>query len=189
MTRFLLTVAFAATVALAGCDSYGIDDPAGPLPTDPADPSDPTDPTPTDSTTNPTPTNPDLAAALGCFSVGNAGMGGALGGSLVSTDCTLEADRFPEYEGGEYLDAYAFTLDEEATVEINLDANAFDPVLALLNEDMELVDFNDDRGPGEPADDEGATISRTLDPGTYVVIASSFFEGEQGTYTLRMTEE
>ncbi|HLA63991.1 MAG TPA: DVUA0089 family protein [Rhodothermales bacterium] len=191
MTRFLLTAVFAATIALAGCDSYGIDDPTGPLPTDPSGPGDPTDPTPTDSTENPgpVPTNPELAEALGCFSVGNAGMGGALGGSLVETDCVLEAGRFPEYEGGEFLDAYAFTLDEETTVEINLDANAFDPVLALLNEDMEVLDFNDDRGPGDPADDEGSTIVQTLEAGTYVVVASSFFDGEQGTYTLRMTEE
>src|SRR5690606_24735645 len=100
-----------------------------------------------------------LAAALGCDAVALANMGGSVSGSLVDTDCALEAGRFPEYEGGEFLDAYAFRLTDSTAVRLDLDAGAFDPLLVLLDENLDVVAYNDDRVPGDPAVDEGATIA------------------------------
>jgi hypothetical protein len=170
-------VAFAGL--LGGCDAYGLD----PEITDPTVP--PVEPPP--------PTNgidtAALAAALGCDAVGLAQMGGATGGSLSDTDCVLALGRFPLYDGDEFLDGFAFRLDDATAVRLDLEAGGFDPVLILLDAEMNLVAFNDDRDPGDPAANENARIDTTLAAGTYVAIATSFFDGQRGTYALTMSEQ
>jgi hypothetical protein len=125
-----------------------------------------------------------LAVALGCPQVGLAQIGGAVSGSLTDGDCRLAAGRLPLHEGGEPVDAWAFRLEDSTSLRLDMEAGGFDAVLAVLNEDMELVAFNDDRIPGEPAPDENAGIEITLPDGTFVAVATSFFDHERGTYLL-----
>src|SRR5687768_6599632 len=164
-------------VALTGCDTMGIDPPITPPPGQ-----------------NPPPTGNEidtaaLAAALGCESVGLAQVGGAVAGALTDDDCMLAAGRLPEHEGDERVDAYAFRFDDSTSVRIDLEAAGYDAVLALLDDDMELVAFNDDRIPGNPAPDEDATLELTVPAGTYVAVATSFFGTERGSYSLTVAEE
>ena len=176
----VMALGILVVVAMTGCDTMGID----PAPTPPP-------------TQNPPPGgNPPgdidtaaLAAALGCQNVGLAQLGGAVAGALTDDDCTLVADRFPHHEGGERVDAYAFRVSDSTAIRLDLEAGGFDAVLALLDEDMELVAFNDDRIPGEPAPDEDATIEITLAAGTYVAVATSFFETGRGSYSLTVAEQ
>jgi hypothetical protein len=168
-----MALAILVVVTLTGCDTYGID----PLPVPP--------------TQNPGPGgNPGgidtaaLAAALGCPEVSLAQVNGSVSGALTDSDCALPAGRFPLHEGGERVDAFAFELADSTALRIDLEALGFDAVLALLNEDMDLVAFNDDRIPGEPAPDQNATIDTTLAGGTYVAVATSFFDHERGSYSL-----
>lgn len=166
-------------VALTGCDQMGID----PLPQDPP-------------VQNPPPGgNPGgidtaaLAAALGCPQVGLAQIGGAVSGALTDSDCRLPAGRFPLHEGGEPVDAWAFRLEDSTSLRIDMEAGGFDAVLAVLNEDMEIVAFNDDRIPGEPAPDQNAGVEITLPDGTFVAVTTSFFESERGTYLVSIATD
>jgi hypothetical protein len=182
MTRSLL-LALLVALPLAGCDSYGLD----PITNPPVD-NPPVDNPPVD---NPPPGGIDtaaLAAALGCDGMGLAQMDGAVGGALTETDCTLDADRFPLHDGGEFLDGFAFRLADSTTVRLDLQAGGFDAVLVLLDEDMDVVAYNDDMEPGNPAPDENARVELALAPGTYVAVATSFHDGERGTYALTMSE-
>jgi hypothetical protein len=92
-------------------------------------------------------------------------------GALEHTDCT-RANRA-------YRDAWTFELDAEEVVRIDLHADAFDPLLVLLDESGAEVAVDDDGGPGL-----NARIERALVPGVYVVLATSFRAGEVGAYTL-----
>lgn len=167
-------------VAMTGCDTMGID-PAPNLPPGQNPPPGGNPPGGIDTAA--------LAAALGCQHVGLAQIGGAVAGALTDDDCTLEPNRFPHHEGGERVDAYAFRVSDSTALRLDLEAGGFDAVLALLNEDMELIAFNDDRIPGDPAPDEDATIEITLGAGTYVAVATSFFEGDRGSYLLVVAEQ
>jgi len=165
-------------VSLTGCDTMGIDE----LPEPPAQ--------------NPPPAgNPGsidtaaLAASLGCSEVLLAQVGGAVSGALTDGDCVLPAGRLPLHDGGERVDAYAFELADSANVRLDMQAPGFDAVLALLDEEMSVVAFNDDRIPGEPAPDEDARIEVRLGGGVYVAIATSFFESDRGSYSLTVVEE
>jgi hypothetical protein len=171
------TLAFGilVVVALTGCDQMGID----PLPENPPVQNPPPGGTPPGSIDTAA-----LAAALGCPQVGLAQIGGAVSGSLSDGDCRLPAGRLELHDGGEPVDAWAFRLEDSAAVRIEMEAGGFDAVLALLDEDMQVIAFNDDRVPGDPAPDENAALELTLPDGTFVAVATSFFDYERGTYLL-----
>ncbi len=164
-------------VALTGCDTMGID----PAPIPPPGQNPPPSGNEIDTAA--------LAAALGCDDVGLAQVGGGVAGALTDDDCALAAGRFPHHEGDERVDGYAFRVDDSTAIRIDLEAAGYDAVLALLDADMELLAFNDDRIPGNPAPDENATVELTVPAGTYVAVATSFFGTDRGSYSLTVATE
>jgi hypothetical protein len=189
--------ALALLMFTAGCDNtYGIDeiddDVVNPRP-------DPVEPGPGPVKPGPAPVDPEpepdaidtaaLAEALGCATVDVTEVDATERGELGAGDCVLEADRFVEYEGGEFVDAYAFRLTEATTLRLDLRAAGMDMYLYLTDADGELLASNDDRDPGDPAADENALVEADLEPGVYVALATSFDEEEAGRYTLTLSAD
>lgn len=84
---------------------------------------------------------------------------------------------------GSYVDYYEFSLSSAQSVTITLNSTQFDAMLLLFNRASgDLVDFDDDSGEGGIGTNSRIQIS--LPAGTYVIGATSFEEGETGTYQL-----
>lgn len=81
---------------------------------------------------------------------------------------------------------YSFSLSESKSVEINLKCTPGnncsgnpDTYMFLLNEDGSQLTYNDDGGSGL-----NSRITRTLDPGTYYIVAATYSSGRTGTFNL-----
>lgn len=73
---------------------------------------------------------------------------------------------------------YTFTLTENTTVLINL-TSSVDTYLFLLRENGSQLTSNDDGGVGY-----NSRISRSLDAGTYFIVAATYSSGRNGTFNL-----
>ncbi|MDZ7705408.1 MAG: PEGA domain-containing protein [Trueperaceae bacterium] len=91
----------------------------------------------------------------------------------LSTDDALRDDS--------YVDLYILTLDEPTTVVIDMMSGPIDPYLYLETADGTPIAENDDGPTGTDAQ-----IREALEPGSYRILASSFFGGDTGPYTLRV---
>ncbi|MDZ7704721.1 MAG: hypothetical protein U5L04_09600 [Trueperaceae bacterium] len=97
------------------------------------------------------------------------------------TDGELTSD--DAQRGGSYIDLYTLSVSEETTVVITMTSDPLDPYLYLEAGDGTLIAENDDGAGGF-----NARISRTLEPGDYRVLASTFASDATGTYTLEVSE-
>jgi hypothetical protein len=97
-----------------------------------------------------------------------------------ATEIGLEDQPSGSISGGD-RDVFAFSLDSEATVEIQSDG-AIDTAGRLYDETGSLLDSDDDSGPGL-----GFSISRSLPAGRYFVRVESS-HGASGTYTLSLDQ-
>ncbi len=77
---------------------------------------------------------------------------------------------------------YTFTLTENTTVLINL-TSSVDTYLFLLRENGSQLTYNDDGGVGY-----NSRISRSLDAGTYFIVAATYSSGRTGTFNLTVEE-
>ncbi|MBI5789555.1 MAG: PPC domain-containing protein, partial [Candidatus Schekmanbacteria bacterium] len=97
-------------------------------------------------------------------------------GSLESGDHRLY--------GGQYCDWYSFEGQAGQRVLISLIVSDFDPVLQLLNAaNWKPVAIDDDHGGGMNAALGGFTLPYS---GTYLIWATSYYEGESGGYSLSL---
>lgn len=86
---------------------------------------------------------------------------------------------------GSYIDYYSLQLDATARVDLTLVSARVDPFLYLFdseNRGIAQAFHPVDRRAGE---EEVATLTRTLEPGCYLVGASSWTRDQAGGYTLR----
>lgn len=103
----------------------------------------------------------------------NINVGQTVQGTLATSDC--------KDTEGEYMDVYRLAISQQTTVTIAMSSQEFDAYLYLVDANGVVLDQNDDVG-----NSNNAAITRTLQPGTYYINASSFDENETGAYTLRV---
>lgn len=118
--------------------------------------------------------DPSGPAALECT-------GGVALSVGASVDGTLEEGDALDIHG-EFLDRYALTVEQTATVEITMRSSDVDAFLWLLRTSGFVLDQDDDSGEG--ADGLDARIVRPLERGCYLVEATTSFAGQTGDYTL-----
>lgn len=98
-------------------------------------------------------------------------LGTAVNGSLTTNDCQ---------EQGFFTDYYEIRLNNGRDIRIDLASNDFDAFLELW--DRETGNFITEANFGGIGDN--ARIEGFLPAGTYVIAASSNFQGETGDYSL-----
>jgi adhesin/invasin len=123
----------------------------------------------------PTVTFSTQAIAAECPAPSVISLGVTTGGQLGSTGCRLTS--------GEFVEFYQFTVAQQSTVRLTMNASAFDPYVILLRENGAPVAENDDLAPGVDMNAEAFAI---LAPGTYVIAATSAIVGESGPFTVRI---
>jgi hypothetical protein len=120
---------------------------------------------------SPTAAIPD---ALDCDQVGSISLGQTINGRLDTQDCRLAEDDSP-------IDYYTFSVSSTRSVSLTMQSDDFDSFLILLDENGDLVQYDDD---GDPGSDLGADIQVTLSPGRYYIGANTVYASEGGYYTL-----
>ncbi len=96
-------------------------------------------------------------------------------GTLAATDCF-------GYDDGSLGDIYRFIRATTNTVTITMTSTTFDAYLRLLDSFGDLIVEDDNTGGGT-----NARIARSLAPGTYFLIGTSFLSGATGTYSITTT--
>lgn len=97
-----------------------------------------------------------------------------MNGALTTSDCQIN---------GFIVDAYRFALAETTEITVQLKSEAFDPILYLLDHNGSVM-ASDDDGAGNL----NSRISRTLNAGVYFLYASSYSQGETGSYEITLIE-
>ena len=109
-----------------------------------------------------------------------------LGRGSTRNDTLDDSCPTPYYPAGEYARYYEFTLNQEATVTVEMTSRDVDSWLALRSGpppgSAEVLEENDDGGGGGDA-----RIERVLDTGTYTIEATTLSVGETGDFTLTVT--
>ncbi|MFM7219330.1 MAG: PPC domain-containing protein [Nodosilinea sp.] len=92
-----------------------------------------------------------------------------------------------DVEGVErYVDIHEFTGKANQTVSIYLESDDFDPIVALLDANAEVMEVNDDLN--DKSLNAGLTVTLP-DSGEYYVLVTSVEPSGQGTYGLRVLPE
>lgn len=116
---------------------------------------------------------------------GTAAVGESRTGALDEVDCSLD-QIFPSFPAA-YVDRWELTLPSRTAIRADLTSGAFDPFLIVVDPQGNFLAFNDDLG-GVGSDDLDARISRIFGAGDYVVLATSSFAGQTGSYQLEISE-
>ncbi|WP_236146365.1 trypsin-like peptidase domain-containing protein [Leptolyngbya iicbica] len=96
----------------------------------------------------------------------------------LNTDSDVLAD-------GSFFDAYVFAGQRGQRIEIEMVSQDLDAYLIVLSEDSDSLYLEDD----DSAGDLNARVMATLPAdGDYIILANSFGRGEQGRYSLRLSE-
>jgi hypothetical protein len=110
---------------------------------------------------------------------------GSSANSLSLNDCTV-IDLTVGGTDTSFIDVYEFEVEAPTTVSFSVDSPQLDSVLILADRDLNYLDF-DDKTSGLC----GSTLSTTLAPGSYLLLANTFVEpikaecGNTGTYSLQ----
>ena len=121
------------------------------------------------------PTAP-LTDSLACnTTVGTVGLRQTVTGILTNESC-----RFAD---GTRADRWRIVLDSAAIITIDMTSLDVDPYLILRNSEGTLVAQDDDGG-GSP----DARITIGLAPGTYYIVANTYYQDEFGGYTLSVDQ-
>ena len=83
-----------------------------------------------------------------------------------------------------HYELYRIELEGATTVQIDMESTEIDSYLVLYDANEDEIAFNDDR------DDTtlDASLEVSLEPGCYIVMATSFEAGEIGAYTVSLSE-
>jgi hypothetical protein len=100
---------------------------------------------------------------------------------LSQDDETFDVDGV-EY----YMDIHCFTGEANQTVSIYLESTDFDPMVALLDANAEVIEANDDLN--DKSLNAGLTVTLP-DSGEYYVLVTSMEPSGQGTYGLSVLPE
>jgi len=109
-----------------------------------------------------------------CQEITDIALGQTLGGELGQGDCAQDQ--------GVYADRWRLTLDATQSVRVDLVSAYFDAYLEIRGESDAVLASNDDWG------SLNSRIVRELGPGSYVIVARSFWPGQTGAYDLSVRE-
>ncbi|HZT31977.1 MAG TPA: PPC domain-containing protein [Bryobacteraceae bacterium] len=113
----------------------------------------------------------------GCGPLRSVAPGDSVTAQLSYTSCQYPDDTF--------ADLYQLTLAASTTLQIDMTSTDFDAYLQILDAKGNIL-FEDDNGGGT----SNARISRTLDAGTYFVVAKPYADyASQGNYALTVTQK
>jgi hypothetical protein len=115
------------------------------------------------------------ATGISCPTPTIIAIGGTVNGNLGASGCTA-AD-------GAFVELYQFTVATTSAVRVAQSSAAFDSYLHLLRGNGEPVAEDDDAQSGGTLNSE---IFALLEPGTYVIGASSFLIGATGAFSLTL---
>jgi hypothetical protein len=110
---------------------------------------------------------------------------GTASGTLFVPDCTL-AQLGIDLSDGSFVDIYRVTLASGGFLTVALESTEIDAYAYLFDDTLtELIGINDDGGGGADS-----LISQVpLDAATYLILATSYAQGDTGSYTLTTTFE
>ena len=116
----------------------------------------------------------------GC-SVSSITVGQTLNGSLSSSDCILSGTN-------RYFDAYSFSGVTGQGIAASMDSSNFDTYLYLTNSANQILDEDNNSGPGTNSRIPGSSGFFTLPAtGTYFLRASSNTDNATGAYTISLS--
>ena len=93
---------------------------------------------------------------------------GTVTNSLVDGDCTV-AQITAGGSDFSYIDLYRIDLEKAATLSLTMTSSALDSVLLISDLDLTVIDYDD-----KLAEGCSSTLTRQLDPGSYLVLANTF---------------
>jgi serine protease Do len=97
-------------------------------------------------------------------------------GALAETDCRLPTNQ--------NADIWRVSLSAQTALRITLTSPAFNAYLILVNANGQVVAEDDDGSDGT-----NARITVTVPAGTYYIYATSYYEGQTGSYTLAVASQ
>jgi hypothetical protein len=109
--------------------------------------------------------------------VGTVSLAETVTGTLDTADCDNPFEG--EWPIGTFADAWQLRVETAATVHIEMTSTEFNAVLYLSDAELHLLGYDHGSGPNSKA-----RISRSLEPGTYLIWASSFYAHSTGGYVL-----
>ncbi len=112
-----------------------------------------------------------LTASAACFTAPSLTVPTAVNGTLRTTSCLLR--------NGIYTDRYLLNITTRTTLQLTMTSTAFDAYIGVLSQAGAVQGEDDDSGGGT-----NARLTITLDPGSYIVLATSFDSGVTGAYVL-----
>ncbi|NIO31346.1 MAG: hypothetical protein GTN75_06055 [Gemmatimonadetes bacterium] len=127
---------------------------------------------------------PSVVKFFGCAAEGELGTDAQLSDGLDGTDCQLATGMYVEgMEDGASFDVYTFTGAAGDSIEITLRSEDFDAFMLVAYTDEEVFWWDDDSGVGTSGTDAAFTLVFDVSE-TVLLIASSYWAGETGAYTL-----
>lgn len=99
--------------------------------------------------------------------------------NLRSSDCPLTAF-LPNGSSSLFARQYRLVVNQPGDITIDLTSGSFDTYLYLLTSRYGLLDYDDDGGAST-----NSRITRRLQPGVYYVVATSYYDGSTGPFSLR----
>ncbi len=110
-------------------------------------------------------------ASAACFTAASVTIPSVINATLRTTSCQLR--------NGVYADRYLISVATRTTLQLTMTSAVFDAYLGVISQ-AGAVQGEDDDGAGGT----NARLSITLDPGTYIMLATSFKSGATGAYSL-----
>ena len=107
--------------------------------------------------------------------------------ALTAGDCTVDELTLGNSDDS-FIDVYSFELVESTTIQFEMASTGLDSVLILADSKLQYLGF-DDKQSGSCS----SSLSQTLDPGSYLILANTFDEpvqeacGGTGSYELTVT--
>ena len=102
---------------------------------------------------------------------GSIATGQTIAGDISDTDC--------QFVPGFFADSWQLSLAADATVQIDLTSDEFDPVLLVTTAVGQWLSFNDDAG-----GTLNSQLILTLPAGEYFIVAATYSAGATGSYVL-----
>jgi hypothetical protein len=115
-----------------------------------------------------------VSVAAPCTVTGSVAVGSTAVGALANTDCAFGT--------GKVADWWSVQVTTPLTLRFDLASTEFDAYLYLLSAEYEVLAQDDDGGTGTDS-----RITRTMAPGAYYAVVTSYDVGERGAYSLAVS--
>lgn len=124
----------------------------------------------------------DLSASNGSIHVGSSEPGDLTGACFFNAQAGNDENNRPRE--GRFIDFWLLVVESGGNIEIEMTSSAFDTYMILTDVSLTLIAQNDDIILNV---ERNSRIISNLEPGVYVIWASSAFAGEEGSYQLTVS--